>query len=283
MSTSQQVVLITGCSSGVGLYLAVILAANPHYKVYATMRDTNKDKELKEVAAARNCGERLVVKSLDVTIDSSVEKCVQEIVDAEGRIDVLVNNAGFGFAGSIETIPIEEGKKNFETNVWGVMRVTKAVLPVMRKHKSGRVITVSSVGGIYGTPFNDVYCAGKFAVEGMMESLAPVYKKIGIHAILVEPGAIVTKFIENAERHLTVPDLEALQNTYYMRMKERFTNPATFQTGEQVAEVIKGAIEDPEPKLRYQTNPAYSDAINGKLADPTGNLQVKISTEKLLS
>jgi len=281
-----QVVIITGCSSGVGLSLAVALAKSKNYKVYATLRDVSKAKDLlAEAKAAGVTEEHLVVKELDVTSDDSVNKAVKEIADAEGKIDVLVNNAGYVVTGTVEFLDINLAKAQFETNYFGVIRAIKAVLPHMRSQKSGRVVNISSVGGIQGVPFNDVYCSSKFALEGLTESMAAVYKALGIHFILIEPGAIVTKFVENA--HVTDNDIGAMSPDI-AELRTKYSNIMTSamkggQTPEEVATAIVQSIEDPTPHLRYQPNPNTAPLIKLKLADPTGDSAVNATYQRFFS
>jgi len=271
----SKVAVITGCSSGVGLHLAVILAQN-EYKVYATMRDTKKDKELREHAAKNNVQEKITVAELDVTSDVSVKTCFDGIINKEGRIDFLVNNAGYSASGGLEQLSVLDCQNQLDTNVLGVVRCCKEVLPVMRRQKSGRIIGVSSVGGITGSPFSDIYCASKFALEGLFESMAPVYMNFGIEMILVEPGAIVTKFVENALKssstNLAVDsELVELRNKALGVLMNRFKDSSLGQTGEEVAAFIKTVMEDPQPKFRNLTNPVYAFMLQ-KLTDPTGNI-----------
>ncbi len=194
-----------------------------------------------------------------------------------------MNNAGYAQAGVIEGLTLEECYKQFETNFFGVIRTTKAVLPSMRNRKSGRVIAVTSVGGLQGTPFNDIYCASKFAVEGLYESMASVYKAFNVHVVLVgmlslnfnnvEPGAILTTFVQNADRKsLKVLDSEwnELVERYSAAMGGAFKAPYA-QTGEQVSNFILKAIEDENPNLRYTTNPLTESGLKLKYSDLTGN------------
>jgi len=270
----SQVVVITGCSSGVGLYLAIILAESKKYKVYATMRDVSKNKELVEEAKKRNVADKITVVELDVASDTSAKTCFEQIFKTEGRIDCLVNNAGFSIPGTVEQITMEDCTRQMDTNLFGVIRCCKEVLPIMRKQKSGTVIGVSSVGGVAAVPFNDIYCASKFALEGLFESMAPVYKNFGINICLVEPGAIVTKFVDTAIKNMNVElgkdsELEVLKQKYLTKTFKMFQDNNTAQTGEEVAQHIKFAMEDPNPKLRYQTNKNYTPYV-AKLSDPTG-------------
>src|SRR5436190_1948312 len=177
-------VLITGTSSGIGLSSAVSLA-HAGYPVVATLRNPDRAGELQ--ARAKEAGVELDVRRLDVTDDASVEECVRAVVADYGQLHAVVNNAGSGHLGTLEQDSLEEYRRVFEVNFFGVLRVSKAALPHLRA-SGGRLVTVTSVGGVIGQPFNEAYCAAKFAVEGLMESLAPVAQRHGVHVSLVEPG-----------------------------------------------------------------------------------------------
>jgi len=272
----SKVVLITGCSSGIGLSLAVLLASTQQYKVYATLRDPSKATDLTEAAKDVN-KKYLVVKALDVASESSSKACVEEILQIEGKIDVLVNNAGFSVAGTIENLSMDAMRNQFETNLFGAIRLMQLVVPSMRKQKSGRVLNISSVGGINGVPFNDIYCASKFALEGLSESMASLYKSFGVDIILIEPGAIVTNFLHNAKRDDISetpmdPQLKEQSDKYLAVMLPSMHNG---QTPLQVAEVMKKAIEDPTPHLRYQTSELATQVAKAKLIDSTGDTTVQ--------
>merc|ERR1712137_133514 len=218
----------------------------------------------------------LVVAPLDVTSDESVANLMKDIP----QVDVLVNNAGYAINGTHETNTMEQVKQQFETNFFGVVRMHSAILPLMRAKKSGHVIGVSSVGGLLGVPFNDIYCASKFALEGLYESMASTNKQLGINTSLVEPGAIKTAFVSNAQS--AEPDTlpENLRETYgkYREVMTATFAQSTAQTADEVAEVIVKAIEDGESNnasLRYQTSPYANGAAKAKLIDPTGNSLVK--------
>ncbi|XP_048651291.1 retinol dehydrogenase 8, partial [Marmota marmota marmota] len=165
MASSPRTVLISGCSSGIGLELAVHLAHDPkqRYQVVATMRDLRK-KEMLEAAAGDALGKTLTVAQLDVCNDESVAQCLSGIQG--GEVDVLVNNAGVGLVGPLEGLSIDTMKNIFDTNFLGAIRLVKAVLPGMKKRRQGHIVVVSSVMGLQGVIFNEVYSASKFAVEG---------------------------------------------------------------------------------------------------------------------
>ncbi|NWX20089.1 DHB1 dehydrogenase, partial [Aegotheles bennettii] len=192
-------VLITGCSSGIGLGLAARLAADParRFKVFATMRDLAKGERLRQRLGG--CGpDTLEVLQLDVTDPSSVAAAAQRV---QGQwLDVLVCNAGVGLMGPLETCSDQAMRTIFDVNLFGVIRTIQAFLPAMKRRRAGRIIISSSIGGLQGLPFNAVYCASKFAVEGLCESLAIVLQPFNIHLTLVECGPVNTSFLTNLQR-----------------------------------------------------------------------------------
>ena len=190
---TRSVVLITGTSSGIGAATAVA-AARAGHSVIATMRDLEKRAALDDAAGA--AGVQLDVQQLDVTEAASVDDRLEYIHSEYGRLDALINNAGAGHVGTIEEESLEDVRDVMEVNFYGVVAVSRAALPLLRASR-GRLVTVSSVGGVVGQPFNEAYCAAKFAVEGFMESLAPVAATVGIRVTVVEPGAVATEFVAN--------------------------------------------------------------------------------------
>jgi NAD(P)-dependent dehydrogenase (short-subunit alcohol dehydrogenase family) len=178
------VVLITGASSGIGQACAELLGAHGH-TVYGTSRRPSPD------------GEHHRMLEMDVTRDDSVQRAVDTVLAREGRIDVVVNNAGFVMAGAVEDVSIEEARQQLDTNFFGVLRVCKAVLPSMRERRSGLIINISSLGGAAGLPFQGLYSASKFALEGLTESLRQEVAPFGIEATLVQPGDVRTRVREN--------------------------------------------------------------------------------------
>jgi short-subunit dehydrogenase len=187
------VVLVTGASSGIGKVIAEALVKEG-YRVYGTSRkanDINKDKPLSE------SGERdgfLEMIQLDVCSEESAKNAMEHVATKEGRIDILINNAGFGIAGSVEDTSTDEAKEQFETNFFGVHRMVRHVLPVMRKQNKGLIINVSSVAGLITIPYQSMYCASKRAVEALTESLRMECAQFGIKSLLVEPGDTKTGF-----------------------------------------------------------------------------------------
>jgi retinol dehydrogenase-8 len=280
---ASKVVLITGCSTGVGKNLAVLLAGSksPAYRVYATMRNLSKQEAL-VTAAGSLYNNNLFVHQLDVSNDGSVEKAVSEIVDKEGRIDVLVNNAGQGLAGPLETQSSTVINTTLDINLTGVIRVTKVVLPHMKAKESGQIIQVTSAGGLNGVPFNDIYCAAKFGVEGFSESLAPLLRAFNIKINMVEPGPIATEFVANCVKEKLNIDTktQAIYEGYQAEMAAGY-KPEIVQTGQQVAEIIKGIIEDENAPFRNQTNPFFKPG-DMKFKDPTGNVLIQATYDRFL-
>jgi NAD(P)-dependent dehydrogenase (short-subunit alcohol dehydrogenase family) len=192
-SNANKIAIVTGSSSGIGFETALALARNGFY-TYATMRNLKKSTSIKKIATKEILP--LKVISLDVDDDLSAKEAIQEIISEKQRIDILVNNAGYGLIGPIEDISIEEElKPQFDTNLYGVIRVTQQVLPIMRSQKSGKIINVSSIGGIVGYPFSAAYCSTKFALEGLSESLSYEVDQFGIKVILIEPALVISDFI----------------------------------------------------------------------------------------
>ncbi|CAJ1425220.1 unnamed protein product [Effrenium voratum] len=275
---SLPVALVTGANSGLGLALAVKLAKN--HLVFAGMRALSKKDALVEAATQAAVSENLRPLELDVNSDASVD-ALGPVLKEAGRVDVLVNNAGYSQAGSVEFISISDGgderelstlrppgawvgarreragEAQMETNLFGVIRCQKACLPFMRAQKSGKIINISSVGGVYGQPFNDIYCASKFALEGMIESQAPVFRTFGVYVSCVQPGAIKSSFFQNAQR----PDPSKLPAEYAQPLQSTLeayrTSASSGQTPEEVADVIiQQIVEAAEPPVRVQTNPS---------------------------
>jgi NAD(P)-dependent dehydrogenase (short-subunit alcohol dehydrogenase family) len=191
MSVNQRVAIVTGSSSGIGLDTSITLAQNG-FLTYATMRNLDKGSVIETAAEKEKIPIRVV--ELDVTDDRSVKDAIQHIISEIGKIDVLVNNAGYGLVGAFEDLSMEGIKSQYETNVFGLMRVTQKVLPIMRKQESGIIVNVSSGAGIFGYPGGSAYVSTKFAVEGLSESISYELESFGIKVVLIEPGFIRTNF-----------------------------------------------------------------------------------------
>ena len=187
------VAVVTGSSGGIGLSTSLALAGNG-YLTYATMRNLAKRDSIQSIADKQRLPIRIV--QLDVTDENSIKSAIQSILSETGRIDLLVNNAGYGLTGAFEDIGIDEIKAQYETNLYGVIRVTQQVLPIMRTQGSGRIINISSGAGRFGYPGGSAYVSSKFALEGLSESMAYELEQFGIKVILVEPGVVRTNFGE---------------------------------------------------------------------------------------
>lgn len=190
----QSIAVVTGSSTGIGFETSLLLARNGFY-TYATMRDRLKADKIEKIANKENLP--LEVLSMDVDNDDSVRNAIHKIIDEKKKIDIFVNNAGYGLFGALEDISIEEIKKQFETNLFGAIRTIKEVLPTMRKQKNGIIINVSSIAGVVGIPAECIYVSTKFALEGLTESISYELQPYGIKVVLVEPGVINTNFVPN--------------------------------------------------------------------------------------
>ena len=244
-------VLITGASSGLGLETAVYLASRG-WRVFATVRDPARKAEVER--AAVDSGARLEVLPLDVTNRASIQEVVQEVVSRAGGIDALVNNAGIQVRGYFEDVCEEEIRRVFETNLFGTMALTRAVLPHMRQARRGRILLVSSIGGRLGSLALSAYCASKFALEGFGESLAMEIAPLGIHVTLIEPGMIRTD-IWGKNRGVSPGALDpASPYAAWFQASERLANAAVSSsptTPLHVARVVARALASPRPRLRY--------------------------------
>ena len=190
----QSIAVVTGSSTGIGFETSLLLARNGFY-TYATMRDRLKADKIEKIANKENLP--LEVLSMDVDNDDSVRNAIHKIIDEKKKIDIFVNNAGYGLFGALEDISIEEIKKQFETNLFGAIRTIKEILPTMRKQKNGIIINVSSIAGVVGIPAECIYVSTKFALEGLTESISYELQPYGIKVVLVEPGVINTNFVPN--------------------------------------------------------------------------------------
>jgi NAD(P)-dependent dehydrogenase (short-subunit alcohol dehydrogenase family) len=242
-------VLITGTSSGFG-NLAALEFARKGDNVFASMRNTAKGGDLESTAAEE--GLSLKVLQLDVLSDASISSAVKQVLNQAGSIDVLVNNAGFEIRGAIEEISDEEARAQFETNVFGLLRVTRAVLPHMRQRGSGRIINVSSVAGIVGVPFGGIYSASKHAVEAISETMYWELSPFGVRVALIEPGAYPTEFSANiqvASAHESGPYKKTAEE--FRSRVGRLAPGGEPQDPNEVAAAIYNAAYDESRKLRY--------------------------------
>jgi len=239
----KKVVLITGASAGIGMETARFLNESG-YSVYGAARRTSRLKEL----------EQLGVKTLmiDVTNDESMVAGVQQIIATEGRIDVLINNAGFGSYGAIEDVTMNDARYQLEVNVIGAMRLTQLVLPYMRKQSYGKIINISSIGGKIAMPFGGWYHASKFAIEGLSDSLRNEVRPFGIDVVVIEPGGIKSEWGGIAMDSMVKVSGNTAYKGTVLRMNESFKEVDSKIPGpEIIALLIKKAIEAEKPDTRY--------------------------------
>lgn len=257
------VALITGASSGFGLLTAVALAKQG-YQVAATMRDPGKAGDLLELAWKEQVADAVIPLQLDVTDSESIHQAVEEIMARFGRINLLVNNAGFAVGGYIEELSLEDWRQQMETNFFGVVAMTKAVLPQMRERGSGCIINVGSVSGRVGFPGYGPYAASKFAVEGYSESLRHEMSPYGVRVVLVEPGAFRTaiwhKGLARIVSHENSPYRERLEAVLrYSRLAgQKAPDPG------QVAHLIARISAKRSPRLRYPVGQGARAMLWGK-------------------
>ena len=277
----SKVAVVTGASTGLGISIAIQLAAKGVTTI-ATMRDLGKREALDKAAVA--AGVKLEVRQLDVQDSTSVSSCISAVHDEYGGIDVLVNNAGAGFIRSTEQATEEEVEWVMDVNYFGTVRCIKAVLPSMRQARSGHIVNITSVGGLVGQPFNEFYCAAKFAVEGYTEAMASyVQPEFGIKFTAVEPGGISTEFANNVLGQLA--STGGILDDEYKPILERYIGgrgnrdtTGIMQTPDEVAEVVVACIENPDPPIRTRTSVWSNDLCGIKTqADPDGKkLQEKV-------
>ncbi len=278
----KKIILITGTSSGLGLSLSIKLAEQGH-TVYATMRNLDKSAPL-QAAVSKNRDIR--VMQMDVESTESVNQAVSAILKQHGRIDCLINNAGMGFVETVELASEEKINQVMNINFMGIVRAIKAVMPAMRQARSGQVINISSVGGLIGQPFNEIYCASKFAVEGLTESMACyIQPNFNIRFTCVEPGGIRSEFANNVFKTSSLPqehsndEYAAIFNQYVTKARSRQGSAESadvYQTSEEVADCVIAVINSEKPPLRIRTSEWANAFCKLKTqADPTGNLSVK--------
>jgi NAD(P)-dependent dehydrogenase (short-subunit alcohol dehydrogenase family) len=259
MSSPQQVVLITGASSGFGRLIAETLARK-NYQVYATMRNVNSRnaavvREIAELAERESLS--LQTLELDVTDDASVESAVSEVVAQCGRIDVLVNNAGYGIMDLAESVTLAQAQRQFDTNFFGVLRMNRAVLPAMKRQGNGLLLQVSSGGGRLAIPGMALYCASKFAMEALAEVYRYELASLGIDSVVLEPGAYATPIMgkleegEDPSRKTGYGEMAQVPEKLKAKIGSSRANP------QEIADVVLRIIETPAGKrhLRYRVGP----------------------------
>ncbi|WP_420769039.1 oxidoreductase [Parageobacillus thermoglucosidasius] len=246
----QPVAFVTGASSGFGLLTSVALAGEG-YRVLASMRNLTNKRRLEAAAKEAGVADRIEIVQLDVTDFSAAETVIQDVIRRYGQIDLLVNNAGYAAGGFTEELAIEEWQRQFETNFFGLVAVTKAVLPSMRERRSGKIVNISSISGRMGFPSMGPYVASKFAVEGFSESLRLEMLPYGVHVVLIEPGSYKTdiwsKGLGAVTIHPNSPYVKEMKAILKYVNKIAEAAPAPDEVIRQIVQVAKS----PSPKLRY--------------------------------
>jgi len=244
----EKVAVVTGTSSGIGFETSLALAREGYF-TYATMRDTTKSDKIKEIAQKENL--KINILELDVDDEKSVKSAIAQILDQKQRIDVLVNNAGWGLWGCVEDVSVDEFKEQFETNFFSIIRLIQEVAPTMRKQGSGTIVNVSSVVGRIGFPASPAYISSKFALEGLSESLRFELAPFGVNVVIIEPGVIKTNFMKNmrmaekSESDTVYRDITVKVVSGVKMMAEMGTHP------KEVADTIVKAVKDEKPLPRY--------------------------------
>lgn len=244
----EKVAVVTGSSSGIGFETSLALARDGYF-TYATMRDVKKAAEIQKITDEESLPLKII--ELDVDNEESAENAINTIIQEKDRIDVLVNNAGWGIWGTGEDVSIEEFKAQFETNFFSIVRMIQKVVPTMRKQGSGNIVNISSVAGRIGLPASTAYVSSKFAVEGLSESLRYELGQFGINVIIIEPGVIKTNFFDSmktakkADTGETYRDITLKVITGVKMMAEMGTSP------KEVAQVIINSLKEEKPLPRY--------------------------------
>jgi len=242
----EKIAVVTGSSSGIGFETSLALARGG-YTTFATMRDIKKGNNIREIAKKENL--MVEILELDVDREDSVKNAISKIVKGKDRIDILINNAGYGLFGCLEDISMDDLKAQFETNFFGVVRVLQSVIPVMRKQKSGTIVNVSSVAGRIGFPVSPAYISSKFALEGLSESLRYELSPFGINTIIIEPGVTKTNFMSSTKKVLK-------SDSPYRDITDKVIMGITMMSemgtpAKEVADTIIKAIKSENPLPRY--------------------------------
>lgn len=237
----NRVVLVTGASSGIGLACATHLAQHG-YRVYGTSRRVTHSQ-----------GDVTMLRA-DVTDDDSVKGLVAEILDREQRLDIVVNNAGMGIAGPVEDTSIEQARSQLEVNFFGAFRVCRAALPAMRTQRGGYMVNIGSIGGLVAIPYQAMYSASKFALEGFSESLRMEVKAFGIRVVIIEPGDHKTAITEN--RRLAETSGSAYSASFNAAIAKTAHDEQSGPSPNQIARLLHRIVNQPNPRLRYTIGPA---------------------------
>jgi NAD(P)-dependent dehydrogenase (short-subunit alcohol dehydrogenase family) len=250
---NARVVLITGASSGIGQACANHLHQRG-YRVYGTSRRAPSP-AAEGSAAEQGHSVPFAMIQMDVDSDISVERGLDAVLESEGRLDIVVNSAGFGIAGSVEDTSIDEAKAQFETNFFGVLRVCRAVLPVMRRQRRGYIVNISSMAGVIGIPFQALYSASKFALEGMTEALRMEARPFGIHVVLIEPGDFHTQFTAHRRKTLESQRSSVYSERFDIALGVMEADETSGPPPDKIAYLLERIINTPSPHLRYPIGP----------------------------
>ena len=245
---NNNVVVITGCSSGFGMAGALAFARRG-WRVYATMRNVAKQDRLIQKAQAEHLP--LTVKQIDVKDQSTIDRSIQEIYQEAGRLDAVVNNAGYGLVGALEDLSMDQIHDMFDTNIYGAIRMFKSAMPIFRRQRKGHFINVTSVAGVAGLPLYSAYCASKYAMEGLAESLVFELAPFEIRVSNIEPGPFDTEFSRGSMKYASgMRNSDSpyhVLNNYYFKRHE----VSQFDSPDIVASLLVRIAEEPHPKLRY--------------------------------
>jgi len=265
----MRTVLITGTSTGFGLSTAVELAKRG-WRVFATMRNLEKQGPLTDALAKAGVAERVTIAQLDVTDNQSVQAAVAAVLEATGgTLDAVVHNAGVAVGGAFEDLPDADLRRVMETNFWGVLELTRALLPTFRKQRAGRIVIVSSESAFAGQPANSIYCASKWAIEGWAESLAFEVSRFGINIVLIEPGPYITDIWDSSPRISPEGSPYRTWSQYVFRAGDAHV-AARGRDPIEVARAIASALQARRPSFR---NPVgriarISHFMRGKIPSP---------------
>jgi NAD(P)-dependent dehydrogenase (short-subunit alcohol dehydrogenase family) len=238
LPANLKVVLVTGASSGIGQAIARHLAARG-WRVFGTSRQP------------ANGFDGVDMLAMDVDNDDSVTRAVAAIVEKTARLDAVVNNAGWALMGPIEDTPIAEARAQMETNFFGVLRVCRAALPIMRERRAGHIVNIGSLGGIFGMPFSGIYSASKFAVEGLSESLRLETRRFGIRVVVIEPGDTRSQLPMRRRTMNPVRHASAYQEIFDRFQAKQARDEAKAPAPDAVAALVERVLADPAPAMRY--------------------------------
>ena len=244
----EKVALVTGSSSGIGFETSLALARNG-FHTFATMRDLGKDEKIKQIIEKEDLS--IEILELDVDNEESASTAIEAILGKKQRIDVLVNNAGYGMWGTVEDLSVDEFKEQFETNFFSIIRLIHKIAPIMRKQGSGDIVNISSVAGRIGFPVSPAYISSKFALEGLSESLRFELMPFGVNVIIIEPGVIKTNFFnsmkmaEKSNKNSEYNEITEKVISGVKMMAEMGTHP------NEVANTVVKALKEEKPLPRY--------------------------------